>query len=153
MTLGFFAENIREHITDHCVLSELGTGNESPCIDKSNRTYHAAIEKWRGHALAAKKLADQQGYYELYQNSAATNSFSLFNYRKFHIIHDHPAYADNDTTYALLSQDKKAWMEFGNKVLVYEGVVDFYNQRLREMKDHAAALIITLKKAYDIDED
>jgi hypothetical protein len=112
----------------------------------------SAVDSIVSYDDAAKKLADQEGYYEFYQKTAATSSFSLFNFREFRLIKKHSVYVDDDTSYRLLSQDKVAWMEFGNKVLVYEGVVSFYNTRLLEMKSRAIALINTLKKAYDIED-
>jgi hypothetical protein len=112
----------------------------------------SAVDSIVSYDDAAKKLADQQGYYELYQNAAATNSFTLFNFRNFRFIQSHSVFHDNDTSYKLLSQDKTALIEFGNKVSVYEGVINFYNTRLLEMKSHAAALIKTLKEAYDIED-
>jgi len=112
----------------------------------------AAIDSIVSYDDAAKKLADQQGYYELYQNQCATTSLSLFNYRKFNFIRSHFAVPVKDTSYMLLSRNKAVCMEFGNRVLLYAGVVRFYNIRLLEMKDRAVALIATLKKEYGIED-
>jgi len=89
-------------------------------------------------------------FYELYQIAAGNSSFSLFNFRKFQFGRNHSVFAENDTSYALLSQDKAAWMVFGKRVLAYWGVISFYNTRLLEMKRHAVALIKNLKGAYGI---
>ena len=99
---------------------------------------------------AAKKLADQQAYYELYQNESAKSAVSLFNFQKLgfsKIIH----ISDKDSSFQLLTHDKILLAEFSNRITIYSGVVGFYNIRLLEMKAHAVNLIETLKKEYKLE--
>jgi hypothetical protein len=95
---------------------------------------------------AAKKLADQQAYYERYQNESVVMGLQVFNFEffKFGAISSKREFTD----VRLLSQDKIKLIQFANCIAIYTGVVNFYNTRLQEMDDHAISLIQNLKKEY-----
>ncbi len=101
----------------------------------------------------AKKIADQQAYYELYQNESIKKAESLFNFRKFAFTSPGLKLTNilgKDTSLQLLTHDKVILTEFGNSIWIYRAVVSFYNIRLQEMKAHAIKLIETLKKEYHL---
>ena len=100
----------------------------------------------------AKKLADQQAYYERYQNETIESSFQLMNFQNYGL----GAVSKTSVTHAtakLINPDKIKLMEFGNRVDVYLGVVSFYNIRLGEMKQHAINLLHTLTKEYHLENE
>lgn len=104
---------------------------------------------------AAKKLSDQQAYYELYQNKSVDIAIQIFDFQYFNFRH--PGAGQKITkTYdkaKLLSRDKMKLMEFGNEIHLYQGVVSFYITRSQEMNDHAVNLINTLKKDYGLENE
>ncbi len=98
-----------------------------------------------------KKLSDQQAFYELYQNNSITLAVKLFNFQKFGFGASGQQLKDPSKIneyFKLISNDKNKLTEFGNIILVYEGVVQYYNMLLRESREHASDLIKTLKKEY-----
>ena len=102
----------------------------------------------------AKKLADQQAYYERYQNNTIDLAIQLFNFQKFNIgvsASGSKNAAVQNKAINLMLHDKTKLAEFGNCILVYEGVVHFYNILLHEMNDHAINLIQTLKNKYHLE--
>jgi hypothetical protein len=104
---------------------------------------------------AAKKLIDQQAYYELYQNKSVDIAVQIFDFQYFNFRNRKTKFA-NSKTYGnakLLSRDKMKLMELGNVVHLYDGVVNFYIIRLQEMNDHAVNLINTLRKDYQIENE
>lgn len=101
-----------------------------------------------------KKLSDQQAYYELYQNNAINLGTKLFNFQKFgigEISRQMGNQPKNNTETKLIQNNKPMLAEFGNTILVYEGVVNYYNHILKETKDKAVDLIKTLKRDYDME--
>ena len=102
----------------------------------------------------AKKLADQQVYYERYQNESVLSSLHLINFSFYYL--GRPSVARWRAIYdsaRLLSSSKQDLIEFGNRINIYEGVVAFYNQRLQETEQHAVTLINTLKSQYHLEND
>lgn len=102
----------------------------------------------------SKKLTDQQAYYELYQNNSINLAGKIFNFQKFGLGTVPPPAEDAANVqdhFRLISSDKALLAEFGNTVLMYEGVVQHYNDLLTESRGHAQSLIVTLKKEYDIE--
>src|SRR5579862_6225121 len=99
---------------------------------------------------AAKKLIDQQAYYEMYQNKSVDLAIQIFDFQYFNFRNKKGLLA-NGKSYSgvtMLSRDKIKLMAFGNLIDLYNGVVNFYTVRLQEMNDHAVNLINTLKKDY-----
>jgi hypothetical protein len=104
---------------------------------------------------AAKKLIDQQAYYELYQNKSVEIAIQIFDFQYFNFRNSRTGYP-NSKTYdkaKLITHDKMKLMELGNLVHLYQGVVNFYITRLHEMNDHAVHLINTLKRDYQIENE
>ena len=105
----------------------------------------------------AKKLADQQAYYELYQNKSIDIGKELFNFQRFFGFGAANAgfrnFTDTDSSVKLISSDKEKLLQFGNMIEVYAGVVNFYNVRLKEMNGHAINLINTLQKEYHLENE
>ena len=101
-----------------------------------------------------KKLSDQQAFYELYQNNSINLGVKLFNFQKFGIGEISRQMTKNqlkdNREIKLIQNDKSMLIEFGNTIIVYEGVVDYYNYILKETKSNAEELIKTLKKEYQI---
>ena len=87
----------------------------------------------------------------LQQNETVTVAPQLFNFEEFSLgvsARRSKPLSDDDSTLRLLSHDKSKLMDFGNRIMIYQGVVSFYNVRLKEMNAHAVALIQTLKNEY-----
>jgi hypothetical protein len=104
----------------------------------------------------AKKLADQQAYYELYQNKSLDIGGKVFNFQRFGFGAGTSGlrnFSDKDPSVKLRMNDKMLLSEFGNDILLYEGVVHFYNVRLQEMNEHAVNLINILKKEYHLENE
>ena len=105
----------------------------------------------------AKKLFDQQAYYELYQNKSVDIADQLFNFQRFWSFGAaNPVlriFTDKDSSVRLINNDKEKLIQFGNIIVVYSGVVDFYNVRLQEMNEHAINLINTLQKEYNLKDE
>ena len=99
----------------------------------------------------AKKLADQQVYYERYQNESVQSSFQLINFSYYNLGSPITGNLHLYDSARLLSTDKLELIEFGNGINVYEGVVAFYNNRLQETEEHAITLIKTLKTQYHLE--
>lgn len=101
-----------------------------------------------------KKLSDQQAFYELYQNNSINIGVKLFNFQKFGISDISKRILENqlndNTEIKLIQNDPKLLMEFGNIIMVYNGVVNYYNHILRETRSKAEELIKTLKKEYHL---
>lgn len=101
----------------------------------------------------AKKLIDQQTFYEQYQNNSIDLGSKLFNYQIYGIgrtsqkIKKTPVSPED---IKLISDDKDVLIEFGNAVILYEGMVEYYSAILIETKDKAKQLIRTLQKEYNI---
>lgn len=101
-----------------------------------------------------KKLSDQQAFYELYQNNSITLAVTIFNFQKFGFGESGQQLKDPNKLneyFKLISTDQNKLMEFGNIIIIYEGVVKYYNALLLETKEHAANLITTLQKEYHIE--
>jgi len=102
----------------------------------------------------AKKLADQQAYYERYQNESINSSVELLNFKYYQSFRTGMNLKNLATDYPsaqLLDRDKSKVIQLGNRITVYMGVVDFYKARLMEMNMHAVNLITTLKKEYRLE--
>lgn len=115
----------------------------------------AAVDSIIVYDDMAKKLSDQQAYYERYQNESIQIAFKLLNFQQYLVglngrLAKTPDHIDAPT---LLSKDKLRLIEFGNSITIYKGVVGFYVVRLKEMNDHAMSLINTLKREYQVEAE
>jgi hypothetical protein len=115
----------------------------------------AAVDSIIVYDDMAKKLSDQQAYYERYQNESIQIAFKLLNFQQYLVgLSGHLAKAgEHYDAPALLIKDKLRLIEFGNSITIYKGVVSFYVVRLKEMNDHAISLINTLQKEYHLESD
>jgi hypothetical protein len=101
----------------------------------------------------AKKLADQQAYYERYQNESVQSSLHLINFNYYFLGRSFNPNPHMYDSVRMFSNDKRELIEFGNRINLYEGVVAFYNRRLEETQEHAITLIKTLKNTYHLEND
>ena len=108
----------------------------------------AAVDSIILYDDAAKKLADQQAYYERYQNETVGLGLQMFNFQFFRFGAISSKMKVTDAI--LLSQDKTKLIQFANSIAIYAAVVSFYNVRLREMDSHAISLMQTLKKGISL---
>jgi len=97
----------------------------------------------------AKNLIDQQAFYELYQNSAIEQSVKLFNYKDF-VFKGQDKNKGIPNHVRLLNHEPLNLIEFGNRVKLYKGIVQFYNVRLEEMQRQSSILIKTLKAENEV---
>lgn len=114
----------------------------------------AAVDSIIAYDAMAKKLADQQAYYERYQNESINSSLELLNFKYYQSYHTGMRFKNQASDYTsaqLLNHDKTKVIQLGNRITIYKGVVDFYNARLMEMNIHAVNLITTLKKEYRVE--
>lgn len=111
----------------------------------------AAVDALVQYDDMAKNLVDQQAFYELYQNKSIDQALYLFNFQDFNFrkAASDPNPRPNAEA-SLLTHEKIKLIEFGNRVSIYAGVVNFYIHRLREMKVQARNLIVTLQKEYQV---
>ena len=101
----------------------------------------------------AEKLANQQEYYERYQNSSIDLSMKIFNYQAFGIggiAAEMKNIQNSQGDFKVITDDASKIIEFGNTIVIYEGVAKYYEVILREMKENADILIKTLKKEYNL---
>ncbi|HEX4372750.1 MAG TPA: hypothetical protein VHZ50_05525 [Puia sp.] len=116
----------------------------------------AAVDSIIAYDDMAKKLADQQAYYERYQNESVNSSLELLNFKYYQSSHTGIRFKNPAIYYVsaqLLNRDKTKVIQLGNRITIYKGVVDFYNARLMEMNDHAINLINILKKEYHLENE
>ena len=99
----------------------------------------------------SKNLVDQQAYYELYQNKSLEQAVVILNFQDFNFEMEKLGPNSNIyTNSALLTHDKAKLIEFGNRVTIYAGIVQFYIFRLKEMKEQTRTVITTLQKEYPL---
>jgi hypothetical protein len=116
----------------------------------------AAVDSIIAYDDMAKKLADQQAYYEHYQNETINSAFELLNFKYYQVtlsVNWTKSPATDYVSAQLLNHDKTKVTELGNRVVLYKGVVGFYNFRLTEMQRHAENLITTLRKEYHLENE
>ncbi len=101
----------------------------------------------------AKKVVNQQDYYELHLRVLLEATEELFNLKCFPLNHKTLRWAVDTKALAsarLMDHDKNKIITFGNKAKIFQGILIFYLVRLEEAKKHATNLIGTLKREYDI---
>jgi hypothetical protein len=119
----------------------------------------AAVDSIITYDGELKKLENQQGYYERYLNEANEFGMHILDFSKFGMVvklvngklvrWKNKGYSDAK----LINKDKAVLMEFGNKEMVYGGVVSFYITRLQETEKHAINLIHTLQQQYKLEDE
>ena len=104
----------------------------------------------------SKKLMNQQGFYELYQNKSIEAAAQIMNFQDLGIRKNQTSATSimaADTTKKLINHDRQKIIEFGNMIDIYQGVVRFYTIRLQETNEHATHLIQTLQKEYHLENE
>src|SRR5205085_173844 len=154
VTLGFFAESIRESISDSAKEKEyIVSMIEDAKTDTLNISNAIASNRLR--ALHLDSLVTLCMSYTASANNDA-DIYRLYNFQKFGFrsgIRGPLTFSKTDSSLRLLDNDKIKLVEFANYVSIYEGIVNFYLIRLQEMNEHAAGLIESLKKAYHLEKD
>ena len=101
----------------------------------------------------AEKLANQQEYYERYQNSSIDLSMKIINYQVFgigDIAAGKKNIQNSKDDFRVITNDPSKMIEFGNTIVIYAGVARYYGVILKEMDEEAENLIKTLKKEYNL---
>ena len=110
-----------------------------------------AIDKIITYDNMAKKLADQLGTYERYQNESVSLGFEIFNFKGYH-----NSLRKGIATIGfekLITHDKVKLIELGNRIVIFEGVVRFYVRRLEEMNKEALELMKILDNEYHLKDE
>ncbi len=117
-----------------------------------NKTAVRAILKYE---LQKAMIFNQQKYYENYQNSAIQVGVKIFNHKSvvgaIYMQRNKDTLNLKDLSFNLIRTDKEIISQFGNEVIMYKGIVDYYNKLLEETNKQADTLILKLKQAYRID--
>lgn len=95
-----------------------------------------------------KKIANQQLYYENYQNKAIERGTKIFNIHKLLFTIRNPNNNLAPYYFELLDNDKSELKIFGNNVAMYKGIIEYYVMLLKEMNKQGDVLIQTLKSEY-----
>jgi hypothetical protein len=102
----------------------------------------------------AKKVVNQQDYYELHLKVLLDATEQLFNLKCFPLNPQTFTWESNIKILAsarLIDHDKLKIIAYGNKAKLFQGIVMFYLVRLEEARQHAVNLIKTLKKDYHLE--
>ncbi|MFI5162955.1 MAG: hypothetical protein ACHQHN_16860 [Sphingobacteriales bacterium] len=104
---------------------------------------------------AAKKLENQQVYYERYLNEAGELGFKIIDMNYYKITRSKDRHFDKNTYQGahLLRNDKQILAEWANLEMVYGGVVSNYVYHLKETEAHAVNLIHTLQTEYHLKDE
>lgn len=97
-----------------------------------------------------KKIANQQLYYENYQNKAIDKATKIFNIQRLLYVIRNPNIDIKSNYFELLDDDKLALEIFGNSVAMYKGIIEYYVVLLHEMDKHGEILIQTLEREYKL---
>jgi hypothetical protein len=111
-----------------------------------------AVDKIILYDDMTKKLADQQAYYELYQNKSIQIGAQIMNFQNLG-MRKSGLQINTEKPKKLINRDNLKLIEFGNTVQQYQGVVSFYVVRLKEMNERAIQLIETLQKEYHLENE
>ena len=98
------------------------------------------------------KLKNQQAFYERYQNRSIDIAMKVFDFQKFGFNNLSPSMKDESAAeyYRLKTTDKNTISEFGNVVIMYQGVARYYSQLLHDMDIQADTLKQVLRDAYQM---
>lgn len=97
-----------------------------------------------------KKIANQQLYYENYQNKAIDIGTEIFNLQKLIISLRTPNKRVTPDDFELINNDKLKLQELGNNVAMYKGIIEYYVVLLKETGHQGKILIQTLESEYDL---
>lgn len=101
--------------------------------------------------LQGEKLKDQEQFYLDYQNKAVNATINIFNISFLRsVVQREESHDARDFNLTLIQKDKKTMTIFANKVLAFQGMVDYYTILLKAMDRQADLLINFLRKEYDL---
>ena len=98
----------------------------------------------------AKKIANQQIYYENYQNKAISISTKIFNIQNVIQQLKNGSGINNTNNFGLINNNSLQLKQFGNAITMYKGIMDYYVALLKEMNIQGEFLITTLNKEYKL---
>lgn len=102
----------------------------------------------------AKKILNQQGYYERSGTKAIDLGCPIFNFKRIFEINSKTShFKGGDASVKLLTTDKMKIAEFGNSISVYQGIVHFYTVRLQEMEKQSVELMKILREEYHLSDE
>jgi len=107
-----------------------------------------AINEIIRYDLKAKKLANQQLYYENYQNIAIDRGTKILNLQTVLDIVRNQTLNKNDGGLKLLTENDIKFKELGNSITMYKGIIDYYTVLLEEMNEQGELLSQTLTENY-----
>lgn len=97
--------------------------------------------------LKDKKLKNQQKYYENYHNNSINLGLKIFNHHK---IKKGDSLTKITKDIRLLNKDKMLLNEFGNTIIMYRGIVNYYKMLLTDMDKQVDTLVVGLSKEYKL---
>ena len=98
-----------------------------------------------------KKIANQQIYYENYQNKEIDIGTKVFNLQKLITAIRNPKNNLTSEDFELITEDKSALKELGNSVAMYEGIIEYYVVLLKQLDEQGEVLIQTLESEYKLE--
>ncbi len=99
----------------------------------------------------AKKIANQQLYYENYQNKAIDMGTKIFNIQALIANMRTHNSSMRPEDFELIDDDNLKLKQFGNSITMYKGIIDYYVTLLIEMDVQGEVLIQTLKDQYELE--
>jgi hypothetical protein len=103
----------------------------------------------------AKKIINQQAWYENMLKSFVESGISIFNYKHYPSF-DFVTLKRNKPNYEfakIMVKDKAQVIQIGNRASMYRNVVFFYINQLKDGEMHAVNLIHTLRKEYHLENN
>jgi len=97
-----------------------------------------------------KKIANQQLYYENYQNKAIEKGTTIFDIHKLLLTIRNPNNKITPDYFELINKDKADLKVFGNNVVMYKGIIEYYVKLLEEIDQQGDVLIKTLRSEYKL---
>jgi len=97
-----------------------------------------------------KKIANQQVYYENYQNKAIEKGTKIFDIYKLLLTIRNPNNKITPDYFELINKDKADLKVFGNNVVMYKGIIEYYVKLLEEIDQQGDVLIKTLRSEYKL---
>ena len=97
-----------------------------------------------------KEIANQQLYYENYQNKAIEIGTDIFNINAMLFAIRNMDGGLSSNVPDLLNEDPLKLMKLGNNVTMYQGIVLYYVRLLEELKEQGTIMEQTLRDAYAI---
>lgn len=97
-----------------------------------------------------KEIANQQMYYENYQNKAIDLGVKIFDINKLLSLIRQPDIDFRETQFELLNEDAYLMKNLGNSVTMYKGIIEYYLSLLVELDDQGSSMKETLEEVYKL---